>query len=156
MCIIPWCASHPGIRLSGVHHTAESNCRPWNQNINFACHAHRVVTIFTLYDRISHRNRNRVRKYFSLFIRGPDGFESWKKLEVENLVTHTSFKGTVQLNFRPNIFLNQSNHLGPLTASYLFRRVIKIRNSKKLTPRGHTTVHNSAKSLFEPERLMKT
>ena len=29
--------------------------------------------------RISRRNRNRIRKYFSLFIRGLDGFESWKK-----------------------------------------------------------------------------
>ena len=24
-----------------------------------------------------------------VFIRGPDGFESWNKLEVENLVTHS-------------------------------------------------------------------
>ena len=42
-----------------------------------------------LYDRISQRNRNRIRKYFSLIIRGSDGFQSWKKLEVENLVTHS-------------------------------------------------------------------
>ena len=38
--------------------------------------------------RISWQNRNRIRKYFSLFIRGPDWFESWKKLEVKNLMTH--------------------------------------------------------------------
>ena len=25
----------------------------------------------------------------SLFIKGPDGFEAWKKLDVENLVTHS-------------------------------------------------------------------
>ena len=31
----------------------------------------------------------RIRKYFSVLIRGPDGFESWKKLGVENLVTHS-------------------------------------------------------------------
>ena len=39
--------------------------------------------------RISRRNRNQIRKYFTLFIRGPDGFESWEKMEAENLVTHS-------------------------------------------------------------------
>ena len=34
-------------------------------------------------------NWNQIQNYFSLFIRGLDGLESWeKKLEVENLVTH--------------------------------------------------------------------
>ena len=42
-----------------------------------------------LIKRISRRNRNR--KYFSLFIRGPDWFESWKN-EVENLITHINLK----------------------------------------------------------------
>ena len=36
---------------------------------------------------IRSQNRNQIRKYFSLFIRGPDRFESWEKIEVENLVT---------------------------------------------------------------------
>ena len=36
------------------------------------CHAHRGVGFIELYDGISRRNRNRVRKYFSMFIRGPD------------------------------------------------------------------------------------
>ena len=40
-----------------------------------------------LCDQISRRNRNRIRKFFSVFIRGPDGVESWK-MKVENLVTH--------------------------------------------------------------------
>ena len=31
--------------------------------------------------RISWRNRNRIRKYFSLFFRGPDGFESHRALQ---------------------------------------------------------------------------
>ena len=31
-----------------------------------------------LCDLITLQNRNWIRKYFSLFIRGPDGFESWK------------------------------------------------------------------------------
>ena len=46
----------------------------------------RGVSFFDTKVRISQRNRNRIRKYFSLFIRGPDGFEWWKKLGVENLV----------------------------------------------------------------------
>ena len=33
----------------------------------------------SLSDRISRRNRNRIQKYFRLFIRGPNGVESWKK-----------------------------------------------------------------------------
>ena len=41
--------------------------------------------------RISRRNRNLIRKYFILFIRGPDGFQSWKTMEVENLVTHSIY-----------------------------------------------------------------
>ena len=53
------------------------------------CAAHRGVDFFELCDRISRRNRNRIRKYFSLFIRGPDGFKSLKKLEVKNLVTQS-------------------------------------------------------------------
>ena len=43
------------------------------------CASHRGVEFFELCDRISRRNQNWIRKYFSLFIRGPDGFESWKK-----------------------------------------------------------------------------
>ena len=33
----------------------------------------------SLCDWMSRRNENLIRKYFRLFIRGPDGFESWKK-----------------------------------------------------------------------------
>ena len=45
-----------------------------------------------LSDQISWRNRNRIRKYFSLFIMGPDGFESWKKRKLK-ISWHTPFKG---------------------------------------------------------------
>ena len=38
--------------------------------------------------RISRWIGNRVRKYVSLFVRGLYGFQSWQKIEVENLVTH--------------------------------------------------------------------
>ena len=37
-----------------------------------------------------------IRKFFCLFIRGPDGFESWNKTEVS---WHTPFKGTVLPDF---------------------------------------------------------
>ena len=43
-------------------------------------HAHHRVEIVELYDWISRRNWNRIRKYFSQFIIGQDGFSSWKKL----------------------------------------------------------------------------
>ena len=41
------------------------------------CHAHRGVEFFELRNRILQRKR--IRKYLSLFIRGSDWFESWKK-----------------------------------------------------------------------------
>ena len=79
--LTPQCASLCGIWLQhwvwlrGVMHTADSDsavgCTPWS-----------VLKI-----QISQQDRNWIRKYFSLFIRGPEGFESWKK-EGENLVTH--------------------------------------------------------------------
>ena len=42
------------------------------------CDANCRVKFYELCDQISRRNRNRIWKYFSLFIWGPDGFESWK------------------------------------------------------------------------------
>ena len=53
------------------------------------CHAHQGVEFFEFCDRISWGNRNLIRKYFSLFITGSGGFESWKKIEVKNFVTHS-------------------------------------------------------------------
>ena len=52
------------------------------------CHAHRGVEFFELCDWITQQNGKRIWKYFSLFIRGPHGFESCKQIEVKNLVTH--------------------------------------------------------------------
>ena len=49
------------------------------------CDAHWGVKIFELCDGISHWNWNPIQK----FIRGPDGFESWKNMEVKNLETHS-------------------------------------------------------------------
>ena len=47
-----------------------------------------------LCDRKSLRNRNWIRKYLSLFIRGPDGFESWKKWR-SKISWHTPFKTNI-------------------------------------------------------------
>ena len=60
--------------LCGVTHTAESK------------------EVFELCDQISRQNQKWIKKYFSLFIRGPDGFESSKKwrsniLWLKHLVT---------------------------------------------------------------------
>ena len=53
------------------------------------CDAHCGVEFFELCDRISWQNRNRIRKYVSLFsvYQGPRWVQIMKKLEVENLVT---------------------------------------------------------------------
>ena len=53
--------------LCGVMHTAELDSSEGSSPWSF------------LKIRISCRNRYRIRRYFTLFIRGPDGFESWKK-----------------------------------------------------------------------------
>ena len=47
--------------------------------------------LFKLCDQISWRNGNWIQKYFSLFIRDPDGFKSWKKWR-SKISRHTSFK----------------------------------------------------------------
>ena len=94
VCIIPRsqtprCAAHRGVKLRGVHSTAESSSvvciTPRSQT------AHRGVKIERC-DQISRRNRNRIQKYFSLLIRGPDGFESWKKNWRLKISWHTPFK----------------------------------------------------------------
>ena len=54
--------------LSSVMHTVESDSTVW-------------CTLWSFFNIW-------IRKYFSLFIRGPDGFEAWKK-GGQNLVTHS-------------------------------------------------------------------
>ena len=46
--------------------------------------AHPEVRMFELHDRISRRNRNRIRQHFSLFISGPDELESWKNEGIQS------------------------------------------------------------------------
>ena len=82
--------------LLGVN-TSIMNERIWRTFVWFAkpnmltpgCHAHREVEFFKLCDQISQQNWNQTQKNVNLFIRGPVGFASWKKLEVENLLTHS-------------------------------------------------------------------
>ena len=50
----------------------------WFTILTPRCHAHHGVRIFPLYDQICLRNRNRIRIKYSVFIRSPNGFESWK------------------------------------------------------------------------------
>ena len=73
------CDAHRGVWLRGMMHTAESDsavgCTP--------------RSFFKI--RISQRNLNGIRKYISLFIRGLDEFESWKKW-MSKISWHTPFK----------------------------------------------------------------
>ena len=68
-------------KLLGVYPTAKSISAvciiPWRWSPQYASH--------------SGDNRNQIRKYFSLFIRGPDGLESWKKW-MSKISWHTPFK----------------------------------------------------------------
>ena len=62
------------------------------------CHVHHRVEILELCYRISRQNRNRIRKHFSVFIRGPDGFESWKKWRWK-ISWHTLFNYKLVVRF---------------------------------------------------------
>ena len=71
------------------------------------CVWHRGVEFFELCDRISRWNRNQIRKYFSLFIRGTDEFESWKKWRLK-ISWHTPFKQFSTTCRVPNFFSQKS------------------------------------------------
>ena len=70
------------------------------------CDAHLGVEFFELWDR------NRIQKYFSLFIRGPRWVRIMKKLEVENLGTHSFISKRSQLG-PPNPGSRDMSHLFP-------------------------------------------
>ena len=86
--------------LRNVMHTAESDsavwCTPWSLTLQRAAH-HRVwlqgempaAEIFKNF-----RNRHWIRKYFSQFISGLDGFEAWKKWR-SKILWHTLFLRTL-------------------------------------------------------------
>ena len=47
---------------------------------------------------ISLRNRKKIRKWFSLFVRGPDGFKSWKNRAQKSRDTHPLCWSLLKLN----------------------------------------------------------
>ena len=78
--------AHHGVWLCRMMHTAESDSA-------MGCTPRSFFKI-----RISRRNR----KYFSLFIRGLDGFESWKKWR-SKISWHTPFNQELSHVFLPTI-----------------------------------------------------
>ena len=73
----PRCVAHRRDRLLNVLHTED--------RLQSVLHTAEIDSVVEstpprqLCDRISRRNQDRIRKYFSLFTRAPDGVESWKK-----------------------------------------------------------------------------
>ena len=81
------------------------------------CDAHHGVEIFELWDRSSQRNRNR--KNFSLLIRGPDGFESWKNGGQKSCDTlPLSGKGLSLMGFVNNVVYHSLVNLSTLSPNY--------------------------------------
>ena len=111
---VVWCT--PRSRLSSGMHTAEFfekfwsldsvvGCIPWSLTPRYDAHRRVMHTVEWctpqgfLKIRISWRNQNRIRKYFNLFIRALDGFESWKKWR-SKISWHTPFKKTAKIDGR--------------------------------------------------------
>ena len=125
----PWsltqrCDAHRGVRLGGGMHTAEFFKKIWSldssvwytrQSLTPWWDAYRGAWLRVMHTaewctpqsflkiRISWRNQNRIRKYFNLFIRALDGFESWKKWR-SKISWHTPFKKTAKIDRRKMVF----------------------------------------------------
>ena len=88
------CDAHRRTWLRGGMHTAELDsmewCTPGSLTQQYDAHAQWCTPQSFLKIRISRQNRNRIRKFLTLFIRGPDGFESWK-IWKSKLSWHTPF-----------------------------------------------------------------
>ena len=96
--LIPGYDAPLGVWLHRVMHTTESD-------FEVGCTLWSFKKIW-----ISRRNQNWIRKYFSLFIRGLDGFESWKKWRAK-ILWHTPFDN-VKLNWPLSISLSAgASHL---------------------------------------------
>ena len=83
-------------------------CTPWSLTPRSDAHCESDSTVWCtpwsfLKIWISRRNWNRIRKYFSLFIRGPDGFKSGKKWR-SKISWHTPFKLTLSKIFFVNVY----------------------------------------------------
>ena len=81
--------------LCGVQFDSPVWCTPWSSTLWWDAHSGAWLrgmmhTASFIKIRISLRNRNRIWKYLSLFIKGLDGFESWKKWR-SKISWHTPF-----------------------------------------------------------------
>ena len=96
------------------------------------CAAHRGVKFFELCERISQRNRNRIRKYFSLFTRAQMSSNHEKTGGRKSRDTQTSvtdlFK--VSLNLDMNNPKNRKINYNKLNRKAVFR--IRIQGLKKI------------------------
>ena len=73
-----WCALYRGVKLFGEHYIAKS-CGQHSQKTQ-RCASHRRVKLRCVHhtEESNFTLQSKYRKYFSLFIRSSDGFESWK------------------------------------------------------------------------------
>ena len=90
--LTPLCDTHRGAWLRGGMHTVELDSEWCTPRSDAHCAPQSFLKI-----RISWQNQNQIRKYFNLFIRALDGFESWKKWR-SKISWHTPFKKTAKIN----------------------------------------------------------
>ena len=90
--LTPLCYTHRGAWLRGGMHTVELDSEWCTLQSDAHCAPQSFLKI-----RISWQNQNQIRKYFNLFIRALDGFESWKKWR-SKISWHTPFKKTAKIN----------------------------------------------------------
>ena len=104
MDIVPaeWCTprilsplsdAHHGYCLHRMMHTTDIVSREWCtlRRLALPWDAHCTLGSF-LKIWIYRRNLIRIRRYLGLFVRDPNGFESWKRIEVKKILWHTPFK----------------------------------------------------------------
>ena len=110
------CATHRADRLCGVFHTAEIDSAVCSIQLRWSpwcaiCHGDDLRGVqhtaeITLWSNISTKS-NWIWKYFSLFIRGPNGFESLKNWS-SKISWHTPFNKLISLS-KKKFFYNLQN-----------------------------------------------
>ena len=96
--------------LCGVMHTTESDSAGWStfhtkeSDSMVWCTPRSLTPKDDAQHRVwlhggMRRNRKRIKKYFSLFVRGPDGFGSWKNRGQKSCDTHPVIKHAKTLSF---------------------------------------------------------